>query len=126
MHHIFQAGDGWTEEVLRDDSDSQHLQSAEDTKDSGLAGVAFIEYKRKNDLYTATLRFEEHFHNRSISVDAIVYRNNGNSNGHHKTLADALFSEEDEFKSPTCKKDAAGYAYSLQEKINWLYFPEKQ
>ena len=128
MHHIFKADGGWVQEILRDDSDQRGLP-----EESSLAGVVYIGYTKQTDSYFANLRFEEHLHNKRVSVEAVVYRNengrkgsNGKGNGHHKTLADALFSQGKEFTGTACKQDAAEYARSLKEKIEWLYFPLKQ
>lgn len=119
MHTIFSQADGWNDEVLRDDSQPG---SEPGNLADNLPGCTFIVKVRKNQDYTATIRYEEHQHNRYVSVEAVVYRRNGS--GEMKTLEDAVFLEEKDFTGEQSKANAASYALQLKQQITQQYFGE--
>lgn len=106
MHRFIQPVNGWETEMLRDEGDD---------------GCSFIEEVKKTHSYAAKIRYEEHEHNKKITIEGIVYRHNGD-NVLQKTLKDALFLEEKVFEEENCRPKAAAYACELKQRIDVGYF----
>ena len=117
MHEFTQSADGWRAEHIRDDG---KVNASDKSR-----GCSFLEEVRRNQKYSASIRYGEHLRDEQITVEGIVYRCNGKE---HHTLEDALFLEKTEFKGSSegkpCRARAAGYAAELKRRITADYFPE--